>query len=268
MSAKPASVPTWATDANYPAGAATYSATPTKVAPIATRRQRGWEPKKKPPAQVENYERNLIGQWCQYLNDGAFSGNHSVDGDFEVTGDTNLNGALEVGGTLTVADDAELEADLTVDGNYYQTSNITIRQGYDNYRTDGTGSGVSEGTDATTQPKWLVGVNVVFMFPIRAPLIPGISKIKSFTITTDTAGAPTADLVQITSPTITTELLTGLGITRDAGTTVGSQTTWVFTINGGGVVLSAGARAMIRVHNTGSEILHYCPTVTYSNPHP
>lgn len=116
MSTKPASVPTWATDANYPVSGETYSATPTKVAPTGTRRIRGWEPKKKPPAQVENYERNLIGQWCQYLSDGALTGNHSIAGDLSVTGSVDIDTDLNVDGDLDVGGDLLVTGDITVTG--------------------------------------------------------------------------------------------------------------------------------------------------------
>ena len=47
---KPTSLPTWATDTNYPASAEPYAETPTKVEATAGRKAIGNEPNKKPPA--------------------------------------------------------------------------------------------------------------------------------------------------------------------------------------------------------------------------
>lgn len=76
MSAKPVTVPTWATNTNYSTG--DYAGGPTKVAPSAGVRQDGHMPDTPPLAEHENYDRNLIGAWLQYLSDGKLSGDHAV----------------------------------------------------------------------------------------------------------------------------------------------------------------------------------------------
>lgn len=76
MSAKPVTVPAWATNTNYSTGE--FSGTPTKVAPSAGVRQDGHVPDTAPGAQHENYDRGLIGDWLQYLNDGDLEGPHSI----------------------------------------------------------------------------------------------------------------------------------------------------------------------------------------------
>lgn len=60
-------LPTWASDANYPAGAAGWNATATKVQPTAGQIAEGWEPSQRPPAQYVNWLLNLICQWILYL---------------------------------------------------------------------------------------------------------------------------------------------------------------------------------------------------------
>src|SRR6187402_1501439 len=53
--------PPWATDANYPAGANPWSATPTRVVPSAGVAAAGFRPKQKPPAQILNYQLGKTG---------------------------------------------------------------------------------------------------------------------------------------------------------------------------------------------------------------
>jgi hypothetical protein len=50
----------WATDANYPAGANTWSGTPTKVAPSAGVQADGFAPRDRPPAQWINWLFNSL----------------------------------------------------------------------------------------------------------------------------------------------------------------------------------------------------------------
>jgi hypothetical protein len=66
---RPLDPPVWSTDTNYPAGSETWSGTPTKVAPSSGMRQSGHVPEQAPSAQIENYDRNLIGQWLAEIQD-------------------------------------------------------------------------------------------------------------------------------------------------------------------------------------------------------
>ncbi len=71
---KPASVPTWATDANYTNGPTGIPGTATKVEPSAGQKAEGWIPKNKMAAQWLNWFKNAVGGWLVYLNtwfDGA-----------------------------------------------------------------------------------------------------------------------------------------------------------------------------------------------------
>lgn len=66
--AKPTDIPTWATDADYPAGPDAWSATPTKVEPSTGQKEEGWDPAQRPPAQYWNWWMNLVGQWLEYVD--------------------------------------------------------------------------------------------------------------------------------------------------------------------------------------------------------
>lgn len=76
MAAKPSVVPTWATNTNYSTGE--FAGTATKAAPSAGVRQDGHVPDTAPGAQHENYDRNLIGAWLDYLSDGDLEGPHQI----------------------------------------------------------------------------------------------------------------------------------------------------------------------------------------------
>lgn len=64
MAAKPTTVPLWA----YGGGAAI-------TIPMGAKMALGWVVAEKPPAQYFNWQWNLVGQWCDYLNDIA---NHDM----------------------------------------------------------------------------------------------------------------------------------------------------------------------------------------------
>lgn len=65
---KPASVPTWATDANFTNGPTGIPGTATKVEPTAGQKAEGWIPKNKVAAQWLNWFKNAVGGWLVYLN--------------------------------------------------------------------------------------------------------------------------------------------------------------------------------------------------------
>lgn len=86
MSTKPSIVPTWATSG-------------TRTQPISAKRNAGFGPKERLPGQFANWLWGLLGDWAQYLNDGAFTGGVSVAGGLtadtlHVTGDTTLDGNI------------------------------------------------------------------------------------------------------------------------------------------------------------------------------
>lgn len=66
---RPATLPLYATDANYPAGPEPEAGTPTKVAPTSGELAVGYRPGAKPTAQKFNWWRNLVGEWVDHLDD-------------------------------------------------------------------------------------------------------------------------------------------------------------------------------------------------------
>lgn len=65
--ARPAALPTWATNVNYSGGP--LIGTPTKIAPAGGRIADGWRPQDLPPGQEENYTQDLQNQWTAYLDE-------------------------------------------------------------------------------------------------------------------------------------------------------------------------------------------------------
>ena len=76
--AKPGTLFTWATDANYAAGTDPWAATATKVQPTSGKQAGGWLPEEPPPAQYFNWALNLLGQWVSFVNDELRSDTVSV----------------------------------------------------------------------------------------------------------------------------------------------------------------------------------------------
>lgn len=74
---KPASLPVWATDANFAAPGKPWDGTPTKVSISAGRQAAGWAPVDAPPAQHLNWMLNLIYLWLAWLN-GIFGADDSL----------------------------------------------------------------------------------------------------------------------------------------------------------------------------------------------
>lgn len=67
MVTRPTQTPTWATDANYPAGADAWSGTPTRVEPAAAQKGTGHVPGERPPAQFFNWLSGLYSDWVSYF---------------------------------------------------------------------------------------------------------------------------------------------------------------------------------------------------------
>lgn len=90
MSAKPSAVPSWATDANYTSGPETGN--PTKVALSLGAKAQGWRPGDPLAAQNLNDWMNDVGEWLQYLSDGDFEDDVSVEGSFTAGAPSNASG--------------------------------------------------------------------------------------------------------------------------------------------------------------------------------
>jgi len=65
---RPASAPTWATDANFTNGGVGIAGTPTKVAPSGPVQAEGNVPGTPLPAQRLNWFQNLVGGWTAWLS--------------------------------------------------------------------------------------------------------------------------------------------------------------------------------------------------------
>lgn len=91
---KPTSVPTWATNVNYPASSQPWASTATKVQPPSSVQMIGHEPENPVVAQYENWILNLWGQWASF-----------VDSLFDAS--TNLT--LPVNSSVTVSGTGEFK---------------------------------------------------------------------------------------------------------------------------------------------------------------
>lgn len=91
--AKPATVPTWATNTNYVGGP--QVGTPTKTTPGGTRLGDGWRKDDVPPAQEQNWFQNWTGQWLTWVNslalvDSGAGVQIQISGTSHVIAGTNL----------------------------------------------------------------------------------------------------------------------------------------------------------------------------------
>jgi hypothetical protein len=64
----PDRLPQWATDTNYPAGAAPEAGAPIKVEPTSAKKAVGWRPSELPPAQYLNWWMELVHRWIDWLS--------------------------------------------------------------------------------------------------------------------------------------------------------------------------------------------------------
>ncbi len=111
---KPTDLAIWSTDANYPMDAAPEEGTPTKVAPVLGKQQLGYRPAEEPPATTDNWWRNVVHQWIEYIDAAVWDGDLTVDGNLTVTGDTTLEGDLIAEEDLTLTGSLEGAAGVPV----------------------------------------------------------------------------------------------------------------------------------------------------------
>lgn len=104
MSSKPTSVPRWNTAGH------------NRVEPAAFEKVEGWENGARPASSTFNWLQGLTGDWCQYLSDGALSGNHTIAGTLGVTSLAVTTGAT-VGTTLAVTGAATFSSSVAIGGN-------------------------------------------------------------------------------------------------------------------------------------------------------
>lgn len=103
---RPDTLPTWATDTNYPAGSDPWSGMPTKRAPSAGEIAVGATPGEGWPAQYLNYQFGLIGEWIEAL-DGMLAGyfGDGSDGDCAFDGTNTFSFASKSGNDYTLTRD-------------------------------------------------------------------------------------------------------------------------------------------------------------------
>ena len=209
---KPATVALWATDAAYSGG--TYNGETNKATPGATLIAQGWEPNVKPTAQNFNQRFNLIGQWCQYLNDGAFEGASTFNSTLGVTGAVLMSSTLGVTGavlmssTLGVTGAVLMSSTLGVTGLITATAGVTCAANQ-HVTVSGTGKHKHGDKKITQSPEstavvsgtyvvsvssnaviWTLSATTgVVMIPIRA--LHSELRIKAITVFASAANEPT-----------------------------------------------------------------------------
>lgn len=105
----------WATDANYPAGAATWSGTATKVAPSAGVQADGFTPEDQPPAQ-----------WINWLFNGIIEAGQTLEA---LVGDGTLQKTFENSVVATVAEIDPGTDSLDIAGVVFDADGMTIATG-------------------------------------------------------------------------------------------------------------------------------------------
>lgn len=94
--------------------------TGTIVEPSEDKKSAGFVAVERPPAELLTWYLELIYEWCQYLSDGALTGNTSIAGTLTQTGGgaTTLSGTLGVTGlvTATAGVTAGANTDIKVQG--------------------------------------------------------------------------------------------------------------------------------------------------------
>lgn len=131
MATKPSLVPTWNT------GGA------NNTAPTAPKIVLGWTNGERPASSYLNHRMKLYGEWCQYLSDGAFTGNHTFGGTVGVTGAVTcsstlgVTGAVALSSTLSVTGAVTLSSTLAITGNV--TTDVTLASNK-NITLQGTGT--------------------------------------------------------------------------------------------------------------------------------
>jgi|GEM_PF-4889102 hypothetical protein len=110
MATKPSLVPTWNT------GGA------NNTAPTAPKIVLGWTNGERPASSYLNHRMKLYGEWCQYLSDGAFTGNHTFGGTVGVTGAVTCSSTLGVTGAVALSSTLSVASTLTASNGFTLTT--------------------------------------------------------------------------------------------------------------------------------------------------
>lgn len=250
MAAKPNIVPLFATSATYPAGVEPEAGDPNKVAPAAATIASGWRPDQKPPADEFNYLMNLYGLWAAYLNDQVFDGTLTVDD-------------LVVNDTALISGDATFESSVEFNAPVYHGDDRSHVQGFDG----GTTSGAALSFNHSALTATIAAGNVAHI-PCRAPLMPGVSRIKSISILFENNSIPNVSLYTKTGPAAIVEVGPALGVTNST-VAVGVNHTRKTTVINAPVRVGQTDRVFLRIENiAGSGLVCHELIVTYDAPRP
>lgn len=110
MATKPSLVPTWNT------GGA------NNTAPTAPKIVLGWTNGERLASSYLNHRMKLYGEWCQYLSDGAFTGNHTFGGTVGVTGAVTCSSTLGVTGAVALSSTLSVASTLTASNGFTLTT--------------------------------------------------------------------------------------------------------------------------------------------------
>lgn len=228
MAAKPASTPRWADGG---------SAEVTE--PASGKKDIGWLSAERPPAQYFNWLFNLIYQWMEYLDDGAFTGDHSIAGALTLTG--GANGAkLEVNAAdrLTVRNQADsANGDVEYADDHHGTKTLVIPAAAGQSRSDTTVGDYSDlefdpggGAPGATWRNLTTGASVDF--PI---VLPTGSRILTVTVHGhDGNGAGEYFQSKVWARALDGTTITQRGTTKQSAGTLNAFTTTVHNAADGG----------------------------------
>ncbi len=92
MATKPAYTPEWA------------SAGTNNTEPSLAQKQSGWTVGQDGVSDYDNWFKENVYRWCEYINDGVLEGPITVDGDLTVDGDAHVTGDMTIDGQLVHGD--------------------------------------------------------------------------------------------------------------------------------------------------------------------
>lgn len=112
MATKPTVLPEWA------------SAGTNNTEPSLSQKQSGWVPDQDGISDYDNWYKELVWQWCKYLNDGVIEGPLTVSipgaGDaLIVNGDVNITGDTLITGSAVVTGNMDVDGALNYGGRHY-----------------------------------------------------------------------------------------------------------------------------------------------------
>jgi hypothetical protein len=277
MATKPTAEPRWAET-----GAGTPSASITE--PSSGEKDVGFQNGTASSAEKINWILWLIYKWCEYLNDGALSGNHTIDGTFGVTGavdfDSTLlvNGAVDFDSTLNVDGLITAQAGVTAAANQHVTVSGTgaFKHG-DRTLILPAGAGLAAG-DAAATSRWAfshsnggaascwtgagTGTDNIMTFAIPLCVGDRIKEVRAFV--QDTAGSNTVSMqVRKSSNTNTS---TQLGTTQ---TSAGGGTNQTLAVTGLTETLASTEYVHVNIaHDTATDTTNrvYGVEVVYDHP--